>query len=67
MLITKRSLLTKKENTLEIDVTQAQLDEWEGGALIQNVMPHLSRDDREFLISGITPDAWEDTFGSSDE
>ena len=43
---------------MELNVTQAQIDDWQGGELIQNVMPHLSDEEREFLISGMTPAEW---------
>lgn len=31
---------------------------WKGGMLIQDAMPDVSDDDREFLISGISPRGW---------
>lgn len=58
MLIQRTNPLTGKVNTREIDCTPEQLKAWEAGALIQNVMPHLSADDREFMISGCTPEDW---------
>ena len=30
----------------------------EGCELIQNAMPNLSADEREFLMTGITPEEW---------
>jgi len=62
MLITKFSPHSMRDNTREIDVTQSQLDAWKAGELIQNVMPHLSPDDREFLMTGLTPEDWEEMF-----
>ena len=59
MLITKLSPISIKDHTREIDVTQSQLDAWKGGLLIQKAMPHLSADDREFLMTGITPEEWD--------
>ena len=47
---------------MEIDITQEQLDLWENGMLIQKVAPHLSANEREFIISGVTPDEWADMF-----
>lgn len=32
------------------------------GELTQNVLPHRSAEEREFLISGITPAEWDDIF-----
>ena len=34
-----------------------------GSVLAQNVFPQLSPDDREFLISGISPNGWKLQFG----
>lgn len=64
MNITKRSRLTNMLNTRDIDVTFEELDEWDAsGAHIQDRFPYLSNDDREFLISGFTPDDWKCMFG----
>ena len=67
MKIMRVSPVTGVTNYMEINVTEEQLDEWRGGALIQNVLPHLTLDEREFLISGATPDDWENLFGSDDD
>ena len=65
MQVTKFSPISMKYHTREIDVTQSQLDRWKAGELIQNVMPNISADDREFLMTGITPEEWDAHF--SDE
>jgi len=62
MQITKTSRLTGQINTRYIDVTEDMLLEWQAGALIQSVMPHLSADDREFIMTGITPEEWDSIF-----
>jgi hypothetical protein len=67
MRITKTSIASGKEHTREIDCTDAQLAAWQGGMNIQDAMPHLSADDREFLMTGITPEEWDETFGSDEE
>lgn len=59
MEITRKSLFSGVVRTRELDITQEQIDEWENGALIQNVFPHLSADDREFLMTGMAPDEWD--------
>lgn len=33
------------------------------GAMIQEAFPALSTDDREFLLSGFSPEGWKTTFG----
>ncbi len=67
MLVTKLDPFSGKTNTLEIPVTQAQLDAWHGGKLIQHAMPNLDVDQREFLMTGVMPDSWEKAFGKYDE
>ncbi len=62
MKITKTSILSNKTNTLDIQVSQDQITSWQNGEPIQNAMPGLSADDREFLMTGITPDEWENNF-----
>jgi hypothetical protein len=67
VIIVKVSQLTGKTHSREIDVTQDQLNEWEAGAVIQRVMPHLSDSDREFLITGATQAEWDETFKEVEE
>lgn len=59
MRITRTSIITGIEHTREIDVTPDQMKLWKDGMLIQLAMPHLSADDREFIINGITPEEWD--------
>lgn len=62
MKITRTSRLTGNTSSMDLDITQAQLDAWVDGELVQNAMPHLSVDEREFIITGITPSEWNATF-----
>ena len=62
MLITRTSSLSGNTNSMEIEVTQEQLSSWESGVLIQNAMPNLSADEREFIMTGITPEEWDSAF-----
>lgn len=59
MKITRTSAISGVTRTREIDVTQAELDDYLGGELIQRAMPNVSADDREFIMTGITPEEWE--------
>jgi hypothetical protein len=56
-------MLSGKTRTLQIPVTQEQLDAWNSGMLAQHAMPHLSEDEREFIMTGITADEWDNAFG----
>ena len=58
MIINKESLFTGNINSMDLDVTEEQLQEWEGGRLVQDVFPHLTPEEREFLITGATPEEW---------
>ena len=62
MQITRVSALTSITHTKEINVTQEQLDKWQDGMHIQNAMPNISPEDREFIMSGITPEEWRAHF-----
>lgn len=61
------SALTNIEHTLPLNLFAEQLLKWRDGAKIQQVMPHLSADEREFLINGTYPGEFEATFGTDDE
>ena len=63
MKITRVSPFSNKKTTLEIDVTARQIASWEKGELIQDAMPNLTADEREFIKTGVTPDEWDDIFG----
>ena len=63
MLIERVSPFSGKTNFRDIpDLTQEAMDKWMDGMLIQEAMPMISADDREFLMTGITPEEWEETF-----
>ncbi len=48
-------------------VTRAQWDAWQAGQNIASAMPQLNAGEREFLMSGITPDVWEREFAEEDD
>lgn len=62
MKITRKSILSGVEHTMDIPVTLNQLQEWENGALIQDVMSNLTASEREFIKTGITDAEWEEFF-----
>ena len=59
MIITKTSPMTGMINTMEVSVTEVQIMQWQRGMLIQDAMPDLSVDEREFIMTGMTPADWE--------
>ena len=51
-----------------LDITLSQLTLWESGeGYIQNVMPNLNTNEREFLISGCTKEDWIKIYGEDDD
>ena len=67
MLIKRTSMITGKERTLDIDVTEEQLaDYYENSKLLQVAFPNLSPSDREFIKTGMTDVEWEETFRRDD-
>lgn len=63
MIVTKKSMFSGKLNVMDLPITIEDLVRWESGELIQNVMPHLTADEREFLMTGATVEEWEAVFG----
>lgn len=62
MLIKRRSSFSGKENEMDIPVNDYQMKMWMKGTPIQIAMPNISADEREFILSGITPDEWDEAF-----
>jgi hypothetical protein len=60
MKITRTNPFNGEVNTLDIPVTEEQIQAYMNGALIQNAFPNLSADDREFIMTGITAESWEE-------
>ena len=54
---------------MELDVDQYQMirieNRFHSKELIQNIVPHLSMDEREFLMTGITSEEWNNTFSEN--
>jgi hypothetical protein len=67
MKIHRISPKTGMLNTMDIDITLDQIDRWQNGELIQNVMPNISAEQREFIISGLLPEEFEDIFKEEED
>ena len=65
--ITKESLLSGKQNQMVLPVRQGQIEHWiDTCMLVQDAFPQLNADQREFLISGSTPEEWDAMFGEDE-
>ena len=65
------SSLSGKTNTMELDVTYEQLYRIDNrrytAELIQNIVPNLTPGQREFLMTGITPEEWTAIYGELED
>ena len=64
MKITRISMISGVERTLDLPITEQQIAAWISGTLIQEAMPQLSADEREFVMTGVTTEEWEAEFGN---
>ena len=48
-------------------VKRADWEKFKNGGKIMLCLPYLSEDDREFLISGVSPQGWNQVYGNEDE
>lgn len=59
MEITRKSLITGKVRTRDLNVTQEQIDKWETGEYdSKTVFSNLSDGDREFFLTGCIEEDW---------
>lgn len=65
MLVTMKSQVSGKLNELELDISEKQWLEYHSHDRrhVQDIFPNLTPPEREFLISGTTPDEWKEMFG----
>lgn len=64
MKITRESPLTHEVTTLDLPVTEEQMRRYfRREDLIQNIFPHLTPAEREFIKTGYTAEDWKELFG----
>jgi hypothetical protein len=67
LFIERESMLTGTTRMRFIaGATVSGLIAWSNGAVIQDVLPDCTKDDREFIITGSTPNEWADAFSDDD-
>lgn len=63
MIIKRKSIISGKVRTRDIPVNPDDMAAWEAGlGNIQDLMPYLNDNDREFILSGITSSEWDEAF-----
>jgi hypothetical protein len=68
MYIKRKSVISGIERTRSIPVNPDDYIAWQAGiGSVQDLMPYLNDDDREFILSGITPEEWDAAFADNEE
>lgn len=64
MILTKKSIFTGREASMEFpDDMAVRIVRWQAsGRKVQDEFPDLTPDQREFLLSGSTPEEWDELF-----
>ena len=73
MLVTRLDPITGKTNTYDLDVTPREIKLWVDGdesgdrVFIQDALPRLNADEREFIKTGINIGTFDDLFKDEGE
>lgn len=63
MIVNKISILTGKKHSIDLPITEDQLQRWRlGFDLIRNIFPNLTPSQREYIKTGITEEEWKELF-----
>jgi hypothetical protein len=62
MLVKRISPFSGKENSMDLPITEEQITNWENGMHIQHAFSNLPPEQREFILTGITPNEWNEMF-----
>ncbi len=63
-IVDRVSPISGNTNSMFILLDVEDYKRWRlGQGLIQDCLPYLSADEREFLMTGITPEEWSTAFG----
>lgn len=67
MIIAMQSHITGMLHFAELAITKEEVDNFTRGMKVQHAFPNLTDNEREFLLSGITPEEWEGAFPKGEE
>lgn len=68
--LTSESLFTGKTHTMFLAISEQQYVDWATGKThghIQVLFPHLTPDEREFMLSGVTPEEWDQEMSEDED
>ncbi len=67
MQITRTSIQSGITRTIDLPITQEQLDDYNAGTLVQQAFPNLDMSQREFILTGTTQEEWDEMFKDDDD
>lgn len=67
MEVTRTSKLSGVTRTLDLPITMDQLIDYSRGALIQDAFWNLSVSEREFFMTGITDEEWQQFIAATED
>lgn len=62
MKVTRTSPRTGQVNTMDLDITDAQMHAYTTGTMLQDAFPNLTPAEREFWLTGYTQEDWDAIF-----
>ena len=65
--ITKSGICTVTNKEYSVTCKMKDYEDWIAGKYIQDAMPYLTDDQRGFMITGFTPDEWNEIFSEDDD
>jgi hypothetical protein len=67
LVVERTSPMSGKTRVKRFPVTKKNWEDFQSGALIQNALPHLSTNDREFILTGLTPEEFDEIWNNENE
>lgn len=65
MKLTKTNFLGKT-NTMQLNISEEEFEEcnkkYQSGMAVQDAFPMLNANEREFILTGLTPEEWNEIF-----
>jgi hypothetical protein len=63
MIIKRKSVFSGVERTRNINIDPRDYAEYQAGyGCLADLAPYLGQEDREFILSGMTPQEWKNAF-----
>ncbi len=65
--VTRTSQYSGKKRTIALNITEEQLSNFNKGMHVQKAFPDLPAHEREFILTGITKEEWDEMFPEEEE